>query len=107
MTSIENSTETAVAEYIWVATDDVWGDVPSRDEHVAACERAEAWLTDHEGDDISIRVRPPRRGEAGGLYRVTSTGDLQILGYSVREPEHIRELTDAARAHVVATWPRG
>jgi hypothetical protein len=104
MTSTQNSTATTVCtSYVWVATDDVWGDTVTADEHAAACERAEAWLTAHEGDTLSISVRPPHRGEAGGTYLVTDSG-LQILGYSVSEPEDVRELIERARMYAIETW---
>jgi hypothetical protein len=105
MTSTDNSTEPTVATYVWIATDDVWGDSVTAAEHAAACDRAESYLDEHEGDALSIRVRAPRRGEAGGTYLMTSAGDLQILGYSVSEPEEIRDLIERAREHAIATWP--
>ena len=36
---------------------------------VAYCAAAEDWLTEHEGDELSITVRPQRRGEIDGLFR--------------------------------------
>ena len=37
------------------------------------CAAAEAYLTEHEGDALSIRVRPSRAGEVDGL-RVLRAG---------------------------------
>lgn len=95
------TTATTYEEYTWVIDIDGWGDGVSvtDDEHEYACERAEEWLTDHEGDALSISVRPARHGEIAGVYQ----GD-QILGYSVWCPGRVTELTNRAWAHALETW---
>lgn len=40
------------------------------DASAKACEAAEDYLTEHEGEDISIRVRPWGRGQVEGLFEV-------------------------------------
>ena len=58
---------------------------------------AEAWLTEHEGDLISIRVRRPHRGEAEGVYLLRDDESLQLLGGSFDEvPDAVRDLTSRA-----------
>lgn len=45
---------------------DAWGvDLPD-DEHAARCAYMTSWLTQHEGDALSIVVRPSRSGEVEG-----------------------------------------
>ena len=62
-----------VRELVMVLHRDAWGAPVSPLEHDALCRAAEAWLTDHEGDGLSIRVRPSRVGEVDGL-RVLRAG---------------------------------
>lgn len=76
-----------------------WGADVSPEEHEALCAAAEEWLTAHEGDSLSIRLRPSRAGEAEGLREVRSgvpTGpDLRRL-----EPD-LSDLTNRAWGYVI------
>ena len=92
-------------EYVFIAYSDAWGECISEEEHAAACERAEEWLTEHEGDDLCIYCRPPYDGECTGVYRVLSNGDLQILGYSLPAPGEVCDLINKAWEHACSTWP--
>ena len=96
----------SVTTYEWILG---WSIDPSGqlddDDREAWRERAEAWLTEHEGASLSIYVRAPLQGEAEGLYRSEGPGPLQILGYSVDLPEEIATLTSAAYDHACDTAP--
>lgn len=88
-----------VREMVLVLHRDAWGAPVSPLEHDALCRAAEAWLTDHEGDSLSIRVRPSRIGEVDGL-RVLRAGapdgpDLRRL-----DPD-LESLTNRAWDHAV------
>jgi hypothetical protein len=102
-----------MTEYVWVMSRLYgWGNSPtekggnevSEDEHVAAMQRAEDWLTDHEGDDVEIYVRSPHQGEAEGIYEKKANGNLQILNYSIPVPDEIMKLTNKAWEHALETW---
>lgn len=96
----QDAETTRAVEYTWVV--DEWGDVSVSDEESdAACERAEEWLTEHEGNDVSISVRRVRRGECAGIYE-----GQQILGYSIPVPEEVKDLTNRAWEHACETWDR-
>jgi hypothetical protein len=57
------------------------------------CAAAEGWLTEHEGDMLSISVRPQRRGEVDGLFR----GETPARHcYDQDEVEHVRSLIGQA-----------
>ena len=72
------------------------GDV-SDDDYEAECDRLEQHYTDLEGDTrYSVSVRPARGGEASGTYYRKSSGDLQILGYSLEVPEDLSDLSETA-----------
>lgn len=66
------------SEIGWAAT---------HDEHAARCAYMTAWLTEHEGDDVSITVRPRRDAEPDGL-RVRDRGADVLRG------RHIDVLTE-------------
>lgn len=86
-----------VREYVLLTDAYTWGgEIPTEDEQRRLCECAEQWLTDHEGDDISICVRRARPSEIAGLYERKANGDLQILGCSVDAPADVEELTNRA-----------
>lgn len=93
-----NENET-VREMVLVLHRDAWGDMVTADEHATLCAAAEAWLTEHEGDSLSIRVRPSRVGEADGL-RVLRAGapDGPDL---LRVEDDLAELTNRAWDHAV------
>lgn len=93
-------------DYIIIIGPDEWGveDVTA-DEHVAACQRMGAYLREREGSDRWFRVRSARRGEVSGTYLCLPSGDTQILGHSIPEPEEVRELRMAAYEHACETWP--
>lgn len=83
---------------------DCWGTVEvTEEEHVAACERATEWLTAHEGDSLSISMRPGRRGEIAAVYSVENRS--QILGGSIPVPDKVAELIRLAYEHACETWP--
>jgi hypothetical protein len=99
-----------LTEYVDVVFQDCWGpDRITDDEHAAACARATDWLTEHEGDALSITMRPGRTGrhsECAALYRVGNMGDLVTTRYQDDdEIERVRELIDAAYEHAIETWP--
>ena len=98
------TTTTTLRHYDWIPE---WLGAPTTaSEREAADERAQAYLDEHEGDDLCIVVRRPRRDEAAGLYeREIRNGRLQILGYSVEVPEDVRDLIDRAYQHALETWP--
>lgn len=88
-----------VRELVLVLHRDAWGSEVTAEEHEALCAAAEEWLTAHEGDALSIRVRPSRAGEVDGL-RVLRAGapdgpDLRRL-----EPD-LESLTSRAWDHAV------
>ncbi len=92
--------------YIWAADDTEWGDGPiTASEHADACQRAEAWLTEHEPAEIEIYCRPCHRNELAGLYVEHANGNRQILGCSVPVPEDLQRLTNLAWEHACQTWP--
>lgn len=99
-------------EYADIVYADQFGDASiTEDELAAACARATAWLTEHEGDEVSITMRPGRIGrhsEIAGLYRVDSrNGALHTTRYDDADlpTECVRELVEAAYAHACETWP--
>jgi hypothetical protein len=107
-----SSATTTVTEYIDIVFPDCWGTADvSEDEHDAACSRATDWLTEHEGDDVSITMRAGRSGrhsEIAGLYRVDSrSGDLHTTRYDDEDlpTARVRELIEAAYEHACETWP--
>ena len=57
----------ATSTYVDIVSADEIGDATEAD-LADYCRVATDWLTEHEGDDLSITVRPPRRGEVCGLY---------------------------------------
>jgi len=68
-------------------------------------EVAEVWLTEHEGEERGIRVRPTVAGQIAGIYRIHDNGNRQITGGSVPTPETIRELAAQAWQHACETTP--
>jgi hypothetical protein len=57
------------------------------------CSAAQDWLTEHEGDDLSISVRPQRKGEVDGLFRE----DLPARhAFDQDEVERVKELLGLA-----------
>lgn len=56
-----------------------------------------SWVSD-DGNTVrpSVVCRPPRHGEAAGVYLERSNGDLQILGYTVPTPDALRDLLNRA-----------
>jgi len=88
-----------VREMVLVLHRDAWGSEVTAEEHAALCTSAEEWLTAHEGDALSIRVRPSRDGEVDGL-RVLVGGELD--GPDLRRlDEDLRTLTNRAWDHAV------
>lgn len=86
-------------QYTWIPDAMAWGSETTDAEHEIACMRAENWLTENEGPNLSISVRPAHQGEACGIYR-----GQQILGFSIPVPEEIRELLDEAWDYVLSNW---
>ena len=60
---------------------------------VAYCAAAQGWLTEHEGDELSITVRPQRRGEVDGLFR---EGVPARHAFDQEEVEEVRYLIGLA-----------
>lgn len=90
-----------IRKMVLVLHRDAWGAPVSPEEHEALCAAAEDWLTDHEGDCLSIRVRPSRDGETEGL-RVLRDGVLD--GPDLRRSEDdLAALTNRAWDHAVQT----
>jgi hypothetical protein len=98
------TTTTTIRHYDWIPE---WLGAPtSLAEREQADARAQAYLDEHEGDDLCIVVRRPRRGEAAGLYaREIQNGRLQIFGYALEIPAALLDLLDRAYDHALATWP--
>jgi len=100
----------SAAEYVDVVYPDCWGtlDAISDDEHADACQRATDWLTEHEGEDLSITMRPGRTGrhsEIAQIYRVGRGGELLTAAYGDEaEVERVRDLIAAAYEHACETW---
>lgn len=97
--------EVEVEEYVDVRHSDSWGltaDRISDEEHADACQRMEDYLTDHEGEAISISVRPSRRGEVDGLFRVIAGARRLVTS---EERARLHELLGAAWQHACETWP--
>mgnify|MGYP001361965128 CR=1 FL=1 len=92
-----------VRELVMVLHRDAWGAPVSPEEHEALCAAAEAWLTDHEGDGLSILVRPSRAGEVDGL-RVLRAGapDGPDL---CRLDDALKDLTNRAWAYALEHDP--
>ena len=86
---------------------DAWGVPVSVEEHEAACRRATDYLTEHEGDALSITVTTcsEKRHEIDGTYQIGDYGREQILGGSIPVPEDVRDLLLAAYTHACETWP--
>jgi len=83
--------------YVFATDISRWSQDPITDNvHLRLCAAATAWLTDHEGDELLIAVRPVRNGEADGVYEVRPDGSLQILGCSYDVPGEVSELLDRA-----------
>ncbi len=90
-----------IRKMILVLHRDAWGAPVSPEEHEALCAAAEDWLTDHEGDCLSIRVRPSRVGEVDGLR---SLRDGVLDGPDLRRSEDdLAALTNRAWDHAVQT----
>lgn len=86
-------------DWLWLIDSYTPGGAVSDAELAQFAEVAENWLTEHEGDERSISVRPVRRGEAAGIYYEKANGDLQITGYSIETPEVIEKLINRAWQH--------
>lgn len=79
---------------------DAWGEERlGPDERQARCGYMTAWLTEHEGDHLSITVRPSRPGEADGT--VTSRG---TRGFDVAEETDGAVTSDALRSLLNRAW---
>lgn len=60
----------SATEYVSiVGLDEIGADVTEADLD-EYCDAATEWLTEHEGADLSILVRPPRRGEVTGTFAI-------------------------------------
>lgn len=94
-------------EYVMVTELETWSQDEdlSDEEQAAACQRAQDYCTEHEGDLLSIEFRPIRAGEAAGLYERNRHAELQILGYSIPRPAEVDELVARAWQHALDTWP--
>lgn len=100
----EDEEVTPVRELVLILNRGAWGEGVTAEEHEALCVAAEEWLTAHEGDSLSIRVRPSNLGRDGmgaceGL-RVLQGGfavgpDLRRL-----EPD-LADLTNRAWGYVI------
>ncbi len=84
-----------VREMVLVLHRDAWGGMATADEHAALCAAAEAYLTEHEGDSLSIRVRPSRDGETEGL---------RVLRAGVPDGPDQRRLDDALKDLTNRAW---
>lgn len=70
MNSANTDTAECVRHLVCIQRRDAWGNAFSEEEHELLCQAMEAWLTENEGDALSICVWPLRPGEATGLYTV-------------------------------------
>lgn len=82
-TYIDTNVEPDMIEAFQAAVDEMEGSV--------------SWVDD-DGNTVrpSVVCRPPRRGEAPGIYLEKSNGDLQILGYTVPKPDALQDLLNRA-----------
>lgn len=68
---MNNDSTTDPTEYVSIVGVDQIGPDATEADLEAFCSAATDWLTEHEGDDLSITVRPPRnRNEVTGRYHV-------------------------------------
>lgn len=81
-------------ELVLVLHRDAWGAPVSPEEHARLCSAAEAWLTEHEGAALSIRVRPSRAGEVEGLRALR--GGIPDGPNLQRSERELAELTNRA-----------
>lgn len=82
-------------EFLFVP--DMDGQPLSEEEKATICERAEQWLDNQQNAGITWRVQEVGESvDAVGTYQRRADGTWQILGYTVREPGAIRELTNGA-----------
>lgn len=96
------------AVYVDCVDADAWGVASTEEEHDDACVRATEWLSQHEGRELSITMRPcqtGRHGELPGLYHYRA-GRLHTARYSTDSvTEEVRELVRAAYEAVMESWP--
>lgn len=83
-------------EYVCVVGADQIGPAATEADLEEFCELSTAWLTEHEGDDLSIMVRAVRRGEVTGTFRVRQgiPSGPDLHGSSEEEDVRVRELLD-------------
>ena len=84
-----------IRELVLVLHRDAWGAPVSPEEHEALCAAAEEWLTAHEGDSLSILVRPSRAGEVEGL---------RALRGGIPDGPDLRRLEDDLAALTNRAW---
>lgn len=90
-----------VSRFVVVGPD--WGSGSwTTEESAAACERATAWLREHEGDHVEITFRTAQRGEISATYPRREDGSL---GTASTVAEEIDELVAGAYQHALETWP--
>jgi hypothetical protein len=70
-----------------VLSADAWGAPVTTEEHAARCAYMTEWLSAHEGDDLSITVRPTRQGEVEGCR-------IRGEGPDVRRGSYIEDASD-------------
>jgi hypothetical protein len=78
---------------------DAWGAPVTTEEHAARCAYMTEWLSAHEGDDLSITVRPTRQGEVEGC-RIRGEGPDVRRGSRIEDASEGR-VTEAQLADLL------
>lgn len=88
--------------YTWIVDESAWARGPvTQAEHEYACMRAENWLDDHEGEELSISVRAPGPDQVSGIY---PDGTGAALAWSA-VPDDVFSLIYQAYLFVRGNWP--
>jgi len=98
-----------MTRYIWKTDVDTWGSSVSEQEQERLQEVAQNFFDTYEDDyrdedgRFEVLVESVRPNEATGLYKVTATGNHQILGYTIPAPEVVATLVNMAWEHALVS----